>query len=384
MLKTIAGLLALVVLAVQAPAQTVSRIYWTEWSYYSPTSSRVARANADGTGIITLIDGLNSGAGVKDLVVDSQAGKLYIANPIDNCLERCNLDGTERETVVSDVNCRGLALDLNANRIYFADYAYNDPAICRAYLDGTGVEILHVASDGCDMQGICLDLPAGKLYWAERMDQQIWLCNLDFTGAGLILQCYEGIGHPWGLAVTSSRIYWTSDTNVFSALKDGSDIQVLVEGLGHDGRQLELDAEAGQLYVSTEGSVQRVNLDGTNLVTLVPGLYSCYGLGVEFGTPVAVPEAAAPVARLGNHPNPFNPATVISCELDRAAAVRLQVYALDGKLVSSVFAGQLEAGPHSWRWDGRDRLGRDLPSGVYVYRLEAGSQVLNRRMTLVR
>jgi hypothetical protein len=376
----------LLLMALSAPvaAQTVSKIFFTEWSYYSPTSSRVARANADGTGILTLIDGLNGGAGVKDLVVDSQAGKLYIANPIDNCIERCNLDGTERETLITDVNPHGLALDVTGNRIYYADAAYNDPALCRAYLDGTGVETLHIASNGCDLQGICLDLPAGKLYWAERMDQQIWRCNLDGTGPGLLLQCYEGIGHPWSLAVSSSRIYWPSDDKVFSALKDGSDIQLLVEGLDYDGRQLELDAGAGQLYITTAGSVQRVNLDGANLVTLVSGLYSCYGLGVEFGTAVPVPEATGLVARLGNHPNPFNPATLISCELDRAATVRLQVHALDGKLVTTVFAGTLEAGLHSWRWDGRDRLGRDLPSGVYVYRLEAGRQVLNRRMTLVR
>lgn len=90
-------------------------------------------------------------------------------------------------------------------------------------------------------------------------------------------------------------------------------------------------------------------------------------------------------ARLGaNYPNPFNPRTSIDFELARGMEIRLAVYALDGSLVRLLVTGFRAGGPHTVQWDGEDRAGRAMPSGVYLYRLQTDEAVHLRRMTLVR
>ena len=85
-----------------------------------------------------------------------------------------------------------------------------------------------------------------------------------------------------------------------------------------------------------------------------------------------------------NHPNPFNPQTTIRFALPAAQRVDLAVYTVDGKRVATLHEGRLEAGDHALTWNGRDERGRAMPSGVYLYRLEAGERVESRRMALIR
>ena len=85
------------------------------------------------------------------------------------------------------------------------------------------------------------------------------------------------------------------------------------------------------------------------------------------------------------HPNPFNPATVISYELAAPATVRLAIYDLRGRLVRTLTDGQsLAAGRHEARWDGRDDLDATVSGGVYLYRITAGGFVAARSMTLLK
>lgn len=83
-------------------------------------------------------------------------------------------------------------------------------------------------------------------------------------------------------------------------------------------------------------------------------------------------------------PNPFNPKTTVSFDLSTAAEVRLDVYNSRGLRVARIVDGHRAAGPHAVTWNGRDQHGRNLPSGVYVLRLEAGQLVSTAKMTLAR
>jgi len=85
-----------------------------------------------------------------------------------------------------------------------------------------------------------------------------------------------------------------------------------------------------------------------------------------------------------NYPNPFNPETVLRFDLPASAQVRLAVYDLLGREVKVLLSGSLPAGAHAVRWDGRDASGRTAASGVYLYRLVAGSFTQTRHMTLLR
>jgi flagellar hook assembly protein FlgD len=75
---------------------------------------------------------------------------------------------------------------------------------------------------------------------------------------------------------------------------------------------------------------------------------------------------------------------MIHFELQAAGPVRLGVFDLRGRLVATLVDEIVAAGRHEVTWNGRDDSGRELPSGVYLSRLEAGGQVVHGRMTLVR
>jgi len=96
-------------------------------------------------------------------------------------------------------------------------------------------------------------------------------------------------------------------------------------------------------------------------------------------------ESGTPPFSLGQcYPNPFNPATTIGFTLGEAVHVRLRIYDVSGRLVRELANGRRRTGPHSEIWDGTDRAGRGVSSGVYFYRLEAGSFVETRKMVLAR
>ena len=70
-----------------------------------------------------------------------------------------------------------------------------------------------------------------------------------------------------------------------------------------------------------------------------------------------------------NYPNPFNPTTTLRFDLPHAAEVVLVVYDLLGREVLRLKEEYLESGYHQAVWNGRDRRGRQAPSGVYIARL---------------
>lgn len=80
-----------------------------------------------------------------------------------------------------------------------------------------------------------------------------------------------------------------------------------------------------------------------------------------------------------NAPNPFTFATDISFSLPLPARVRLVVYDNLGRAVKTIVEGEREAGRHTLTFDASG-----LPSGMYVYRLESGSERLTRGMFIVK
>ncbi|MDZ7268028.1 MAG: Ig-like domain-containing protein [candidate division KSB1 bacterium] len=97
-------------------------------------------------------------------------------------------------------------------------------------------------------------------------------------------------------------------------------------------------------------------------------------------------EAAVPTefALRQNFPNPFNPSTNIQYQLPRPAQVRLVIYNALGQFVRLLVHREQPAGFHTVVWDGRDRNGNPVPSGIYHYRLEAEGFVMTKKMVLAK
>ena len=85
-----------------------------------------------------------------------------------------------------------------------------------------------------------------------------------------------------------------------------------------------------------------------------------------------------------NYPNPFNARTTIHFRLPGEKQVSLRIYDINGRYVRELLGTSLPAGEHTLSWDGTDRTGKSLASGVYLYRLEAAGEVLTRKMLLLQ
>jgi hypothetical protein len=117
----------------------------------------------------------------------------------------------------------------------------------------------------------------------------------------------------------------------------------------------------------------------TQVVRGTVELYSRVSAGVALEG-----QAAGPFRLAQNSPNPFTPATWIAYSVSRDTEVDLTVYDVSGRFVANLVSGEVAAGDHRVAWDGRDREGRRVSAGIYVYRLETTEGTLSRKMALMR
>ncbi len=99
---------------------------------------------------------------------------------------------------------------------------------------------------------------------------------------------------------------------------------------------------------------------------------------------VDTPEAGAAKLYMSAFPNPTSEGTALSFTLPQREDVCLSVYDITGRLVAEIDAGSREAGPHEILWDGRDRSGAEVASGIYLCRLDAGDCHSTGKVTVLR
>lgn len=85
-----------------------------------------------------------------------------------------------------------------------------------------------------------------------------------------------------------------------------------------------------------------------------------------------------------NFPNPFNPNTTIEYQLDKPSRVLLKVFNPLGQEMISLTDEFQTAGQHRIEWDGRNKRGQLVPSGVYLYQLKSEDRIKIRKMLLIR
>ena len=85
-----------------------------------------------------------------------------------------------------------------------------------------------------------------------------------------------------------------------------------------------------------------------------------------------------------NYPNPFNPTTNISFALPTQEQVRIEIYNVTGELVKVLADQTFSAGTFQVTWDGTNETGVKTPSGMYIYRLQAGSFTTAKKMLMLK
>ena len=126
---------------------------------------------------------------------------------------------------------------------------------------------------------------------------------------------------------------------------------------------------------------RRPDIDG-----VLPDVFRGSDSGAVFdprspGTTEEVEVAAVPneYALENNYPNPFNPTTTINFQLPQDGHAELAIYNMVGQKVATLVNGQVNAGYHSVTWEAGNH-----PSGIYLYRLEAGDFTQTHRMVLLK
>jgi photosystem II stability/assembly factor-like uncharacterized protein len=85
-----------------------------------------------------------------------------------------------------------------------------------------------------------------------------------------------------------------------------------------------------------------------------------------------------------NYPNPFNPTTLIQYQLSVVSNVELTIYNQLGQEVRTLVKERQSTGAYQIEWNGQDNMGKPVASGIYLYRLKAGSFIQTRKMLLLQ
>jgi hypothetical protein len=154
-------------------------------------------------------------------------------------------------------------------------------------------------------------------------------------------------------------------------------------------------AQDGFYFSRDDGNMWKEIAGSTNLSSLALSLFvndssifvGTFGSGVwklPLSTITSVKQPKPPAIPASfdlqqNYPNPFNPSTIIRYGLPLRSQVALNIYNTLGQQVATLVNRNEEAGYHSVRFDGSN-----LASGVYFYRLQAGTYVETRKLLLLR
>jgi len=169
---------------------------------------------------------------------------------------------------------------------------------------------------------------------------------------------------------------------------DGSQLasaNVTATRLGHQPVDQQSGALARlQLLAKTVGQTQ---LQVKNLILVTDGGETYTLADRTYDLTVHLPVEQSQLDQ--NYPNPFNPETWIPFQLKSASPVVISIYDTTGKMVRELDVGYRVAGPHHSRqeaayWDGRNRWGEPVSSGVYFYHLKTNDSVSIKKMTVLK
>jgi hypothetical protein len=194
-------------------------------------------------------------------------------------------------------------------------------------------------------------------------------------------------GSPYSFHVLDYAVYSPSDPSSDAATDStrytmtalpGFDIPLTV---GVDGSLYNLNVGSVSVAVGDSTSFSVAYVYGTTLDAMLASADSADVRYKKVFTSIQQTSLTVPqsTSLQQNYPNPFNPGTVIEFQLRHAGEVSLRVYDVLGREVAVLANGTLNAGTYRVPFDARR-----LASGIYYYRLVAGSFVDSKRMLLVK
>lgn len=410
------------------------KVYWVESGFLN---ARVLSAETDFSGITEIVTG---GSVYRGLALDVPGNHIYWTSSnliAGSKIHRAALDGSG-ETVLVDFgpgnnNPRGIALDLGAGKMYWADFDQNH--IARADLGGSTVESVVPLSAGSGPWGVALDVDGGTLFWTEYNTGRVMRSDLEGAGATAVV---TGLDNPTYLTLDTDggKLFWieagASGQRIQSAGTDGAnvtDLGVSIQTYGgivfdptiptqirlmlfvanevEEGIELQWQfgdqAQFSNVWVErsvmTYESWTRLDADilheGERYrlvdVAAEPGHSYRYRLVAEetggetaiFGPVIATLEpvitefALTPV-----QPNPATGNARINFTVPRSSQITLSVIDVQGRVVATLIDEVKTPGSYEVVWDGRTSQGRASP-GTYFVRFKTPERQLVERVVFL-
>lgn len=176
----------------------------------------------------------------------------------------------------------------------------------------------------------------------------------------------------WNVANTNAATVNCATVDILLSTDGGNTFPtVLVSGTANDGSQQvtlpNVNSTTARIKVKAVGNIF-FDISNTNFT-----MSTATGIGNNTTAPLTFSLSQ-------NYPNPFNPTTMINFTIPKLANVTLKVYDLKGQLVASLINGELKTeGNYTYEFDGSS-----LASGMYFYKIEAGSFSETRKMILMK
>jgi len=213
---------------------------------------------------------------------------------------------------------------------------------------------------------------------------------------------------------SSGRMYAATDRGVYKTVDGGTTWREMNSGLTkrvafalvvdpQSPNVLYVGVDGGGVYKSTDGAAtwEEMNQGLTNLRvfalaidprssdgiyagTIGSGVYRLRRVVTTDITNSTVEELSTGYVLRQNSPNPFNTETRVRYQLPEDVDMELALYTLTGYRVRTLRKGNHKAGHHSIVWDGKDEVGREMGSGMYVMRLWTKDVAITRKVVLIR
>lgn len=336
----------------------------------------------------------------ESVVYDSTAKRYLISNTTTGVIMQRTLSGTVTNFVTGASSCRGMAIYNNA--VYVAC-----GTVVRGYDLTTGNSIMNVTVSGSQfLNGMDVDA-AGMLYISDFNARRIYKLNTVTQSYWIYVSATTT--QPNGICVDAPRnrvlfCNWGSNAPVKAVnLADSTVSTVATTTYGNcDGIKMDRN---NNVYVSTwsAGGVIKFDVNFSAPPTLViTGLSSPADIYINkkadtlaspnagnntvsfhfLNNPTSVSNNISTVKDFNlyqNYPNPFNPATSISFNLVKQGFVNLSVYNVNGKKVSELLNGKMNAGFQSVSFNAIN-----LSSGVYTYKLNVDGVSVSKNMVLIK